>query len=123
MWIPPLEGLVDKDDIVPDTLDAVPGDVELLPPAEQPEEATGAEDYDGHYLSLRHFHIHIPHKAQSAAIADVDDLFASQVLESALHGTHLSETAYAAERPSYAHKATKASSIGKIGNGNTVPRC
>ena len=62
MWIPPLEGLVDKDDIVPDTLDAVPGDVELLPPAEQPEEATGAEDYDGHYLSLRHFHIHIPTK-------------------------------------------------------------
>ena len=76
MWIPPLEGLVDKDDIVPDTLDAVPGDVELLPPAEQPEEATGAEDYDGHYLSLRHLHIHIPHKAQSAAIADVDDLLA-----------------------------------------------
>ena len=74
MWIPPLEGLVDKDDIVPDTLDAVPGDVELLPPAEQPEEATGAEDYDGHYLSLRHFHIHIPHKTQPAAVADVDDL-------------------------------------------------
>ena len=32
--VPPLEGFVDENNIVPDALDAVPGNVELLPPAE-----------------------------------------------------------------------------------------
>ena len=38
---PPLRRFVDEDDVVPDLLDAVPGDIELLPPAEQAENRQG----------------------------------------------------------------------------------
>ena len=40
--IPALDRLVDEDDVVSDPLDAVPGDIVLLSPAEQAEKAGGA---------------------------------------------------------------------------------
>ena len=68
--IPPLKGLVDEDDVVSDPLDALPGDVELLPPAEQAEKAARAVDDDGYHLPLRHPHVQVRHVAQAAAVAE-----------------------------------------------------
>ena len=51
--LPALEGLVDEDDILPESLDAVPGDVVVLPPAEQAEEPAGAKDDQGLDGALR----------------------------------------------------------------------
>ncbi len=86
--IPPLKGLVDEDDVVSDPLDALPGDVELLPPAEQAEKAARAVDDDGYHLPLRHPHVQVRHVAQAAAVADVDDLLAPEIPDPALHRAH-----------------------------------
>ena len=51
--LPALEGLVDEDDILTESLDAVPGDVVVLPPAEQAEEPAGAKDDQGLDDALR----------------------------------------------------------------------
>ena len=51
--LPALEGLVDEDDILTESLDAVPGDVVVLPPAEQAEEPAGAKDDQGLDGALR----------------------------------------------------------------------
>ena len=83
--LPPLEGLVDEDDIVPEPLHAVPRDAEILPPAEQAEEAAGAEHDEGLDLSLRDLQLQIPHEAQPPPVADIDDLLAPQVRKSFHH--------------------------------------
>src|SRR5699024_695378 len=83
--VPAGKGLVDQNDIVSDPLNALPGDVIFLPPAEQAEEPAGAVDHDGHHLTLRYPDIHIRRIAQPAAVADVDDLLPPQVLDSPLH--------------------------------------
>ena len=86
--IPPLEGLVDEDDVVPDPLDALPGDVVLLSAAEEAEKPAGAVDDDGRHLPLRYDHLQVRHVSQSASIADVDDLLALEIPDPALHRAH-----------------------------------
>ena len=73
-----LGGLVDEDDVIPDPLDAVPRDVVLLSPAEQPEKTGGTVDDQGCRLAVRHPEVHVPHKAQPPAVRNVDDLFPPQ---------------------------------------------
>ena len=67
--------LVDENDVVPDALDAVPGNVKLLAPAEEAEEAGGAVDHNGRRLPLGDLDVYVPYQPQPAAVVDVDDLF------------------------------------------------
>ena len=76
---------VDEDDIIPDALDTIPGDIELLSPAKKPEEAARTIDDDGGHLSLWDTDIDISYQPQSASIADIDDLLTAKVPEPALH--------------------------------------
>ena len=71
-----VEGLVDEDNIAAKALDTLPRDVEVLSPAEEAEEAAGAENHDALDAALRDADLHIPHIAQPAAVADIDDLLA-----------------------------------------------
>ena len=68
--------LVDEDDVVPDALDAVPGDVVLLPLPEEAEKAIRPVYDDRHHLALRDADVHIRLVAQAAAVANIDDLLA-----------------------------------------------
>ena len=86
--VPALKGLVDEDDVVSDPLDALPGDVELLPPAEQAEKPARAKYDQRPPLSLRQLYLHIPHAAQPTPIAEVDDLLAPQLCETIQHSIH-----------------------------------
>ena len=70
------EGFVDENDIAAEPLDALPGNVEVLPPSEQAEKAARAKDNDPLHAALRDADLHISHIAQAAAIADIDDLLA-----------------------------------------------
>ena len=74
--VPAGKWLVDEDDVVSDALDALPGDIVLLSPAEESEKAVEPLDHQSHHLPLRHPHIHIPNKSQTAPVADIDDLLA-----------------------------------------------
>ncbi len=74
--VPAGKWLVDEDDVVSDALDALPGDVILLSPAEEAEKAAGPVDHQRHHLPLRHPHIHISHESQTAPVTDIDDLLA-----------------------------------------------
>ena len=76
--LPALEGLVDEDDIVPETLDTLPGNIEILPLAKQAEEAARAKDHDAFHAALRDADLHISHIPQPAAVTDIDDLLAPQ---------------------------------------------
>ena len=77
--LPALEGLVDEDDVLSEPLDAVPGNVIILAPAEQTEEPAGAKDDQGLDGPLRDAELQVSHAAQTAAVADVDDLLAAQL--------------------------------------------
>ena len=75
----------DEDNIVSDLLDAVPGDVILLPPAKEAEKPAGSRDDQRCYPSLRDQHLYVAYKPQTAAVTNVDDLFVPQFHHSALH--------------------------------------
>ncbi len=62
----------------------MPGDHIILLPTEA-EELTGAGDDDGRDLAAFAVHLHIGHVAQTAAVADIDDLFALEFRESVAH--------------------------------------
>ena len=87
--IPPLKGLVDQYDIISELLDAVPWDIVVLSSAEQAEEAAGAEYDDGFHRALRQTDLQIAHIAQLTAVAEIDDLLASQLAKSHKHISHL----------------------------------
>ena len=87
--VPPLKGLVDQHDVVPELLHAVPWDVVVLSPAEQAEEAAGAEHDDGLHRSLRQTDLQVSHIAQLAAVAEIDDLLPPQLEKSYKHISHL----------------------------------
>ena len=113
------EGFVDEDDVIPDALDALPGEIVLLSPAEKPEKAAGPEHDQCRHLPLWHPDLHIPHEAQAAAIPDVDDLPAPQLHHPALHAL-TPTSAYAGTGMSYPGGfPTKAPSIGKGRRGHT----
>ncbi len=118
--VPALEGLVDQDDVVPDALDAVPGDIELLPGAEESKEPGGAVDHDGHCLPLRHLEVHVAHGTQTGAVMNVDNLLAAEVPESQLRCPHpFLKRPYARPGLSYSENLTKGPSIGKNASGDT----
>ena len=101
--IPPLEGLVDEDNVIPDALDALPGNVKLLSPAEESKKPAGTVDHNGDHLSLRDTDVHVGHEAKPAAVTNVDDLLTPQIPDPALHHPSLLVTkAYALPRLSYA---------------------
>ena len=87
--VPALKGLVDENDVVPEFLYALPGYVVILSPAEQAEKPAWAKYDQRPYLSLRQLYLHIPHAAQPAAVAEVDDLLAPQLCETIQHSIHL----------------------------------
>ena len=62
----------------------MPGDhIILLTP--EAKELTGTGNNDGRDLAAFAIHLHIGHIAQTAAVADVDDLFALEFRESVAH--------------------------------------
>ena len=86
LWIglPPLEGLLDQDDIVPNLLDTVPGDNVVLPPAEQSKKPAGARHDQGGYLPIRQLNLHLAHVDPAAAVVDIDDILVAQLHHPAL---------------------------------------
>ena len=85
-----LKGFVNQDNVIPDLLNTVPWDIELLSPAEQAEEAARPINNYRTDLPLRKPKIQIGYISQPAAIADVNDLLAPQIAHPALHSSHLS---------------------------------
>ena len=63
--VPVLHRLVDENDVVPDPLNTVPGDIVFLSPAEQSEKAGRAINDERCRLPVRHMKIHIPHEPPS----------------------------------------------------------
>ena len=90
--VPPLEGLVDQHDIVPELLHTVPRDVVILSPAEQSEKPAGTKYDDGLHRSLRKAYLQIPHVAKATAVAKIDDLLTPQLAKSHKHISHLKGT-------------------------------
>ena len=62
----------------------MPGDHIILLPTEA-EELTGPRNNDCCDLAAFAIHLHIGHVAQTAAVADIDDLFALEFRESVAH--------------------------------------
>jgi hypothetical protein len=70
---------VHQNDVRADPLDAIPGDHEVVPGAQQPEKPAGAGHHDGVDAPLGQLDDGVADKAQPPSVVDADDLLAVQV--------------------------------------------
>ena len=98
----PLKRLIDQDNITAKSLYTVPWYVVFLPPPKQSEEAARSKHNDRLHRAFRQTDLHIVHKPQAAAVADINDLLAPQCCKSVHHNAiHLTPN-YAPLGASYA---------------------
>ena len=84
-WLSPLKRLIHQYNVVPELLHALPRNVKILPPPEQPEKPARPEYDQRLHRPLRDLHLHVAHAPQPASVTQVDDLLAPQQGEPAHH--------------------------------------
>ena len=80
--------------VLPDAGYAVPGDHIILFPTKQTKKSAWSRDHDRKYLSCDRIQLNIIYEAKAAAVANIDYLFAAQVVDSTLHGKHPRESLF-----------------------------
>ena len=69
---------VHQDDVVADTADILPGNDEFVVASKEAEAFAVTRNDDGYDAAIPAVHLHVTDKPEAAAVADIDDLLASE---------------------------------------------